>query len=115
MVKYLPLGTRFTIRELLSEADKSSTLVSSCNYTGCNFPIGDNPPNGIYTVSGEIPESGSNYAKFVYVYNNKTYQLPETGSPGIDPPLIAGGASVMTTSFYALALQRKGRWKKRKK
>lgn len=115
VVKYLPLGTRFTIRELLSEADKSSTLVSSCNYTGCNFPIGDNPPNGIYTVSGEIPESGSNYAKFVYVYNNKTYQLPETGSPGIDPPLIAGGASVMTTSFYVLALQRKGRWKKRKK
>lgn len=113
VIKYLPLGTKYVIREILSDDDKSDTFVSACDYIGCNVPQGEIPTDGIYSIDGEISEN--NITKYIYIYNNKTYQLPETGSLGIDPPLIAGSAGVMTTSFYALTLKRKGRWRKRKR
>lgn len=128
-IEHLPAGTKYKFTEVLSEEEQQNTIVSSCFATGtdnCTITeAGVSPP---IVITGQLPlsfpsaeEIQNNPAlkyqrsHYIKVYNNKTYQLPETGSPGIDPPLIAGGASVMTTSFYALALQRKGRWKKRKK
>ncbi|WP_305084840.1 fibro-slime domain-containing protein [uncultured Dubosiella sp.] len=84
--------------EAKKEADGETVKIESGNSTNSRF--------------GNIQKGNT---QTVYFKNVRSYQLPETGSPGIDPPLIAGGASVMTTSFYVLALQRKGRWKKRKK
>lgn len=114
-VMYLPVGTKYTVKEVLeSQDDREHTVVS---YRTTKDGPYENKllknEQGVYSIEGEIQENTS--ISYVHVFNTKAYQLPETGSPGINPPLIAGGASVMTTSFYALALQRKGRWKKRKK
>ena len=128
-IEHLPPGTKYTFTELLSEEDLNSTIVSSCTALGTNnCDITDSGVKPPISINGQLPESfpsaediknnpslKNQMSHYIKVYNNKTYQLPETGSLGIDPPLIAGSAGVMTTSFYALTLKRKGRWRKRKR
>ncbi|WP_297055729.1 fibro-slime domain-containing protein [uncultured Dubosiella sp.] len=117
VIKYLPLGTKYTITENV-EQENDSIKISHCQELGSACIITDSetkPINGKYIITGQIPSSGSSLSQFVKVFNHKYFELPETGSLGIDPPLIAGSAGVMTTSFYALTLKRKGRWRKRKR
>ncbi|WP_290140938.1 fibro-slime domain-containing protein [uncultured Dubosiella sp.] len=132
-IKYLPPGTKYTITEIIRKEDENEYEVytgpteSTLTHIEGEVDADEDKKYSISTIS-QYDENGKklpnpfdeknivvNETQHVYFRNSKYYQLPETGSPGIDPPLIAGGASVMTTSFYALALQRKGRWKKRKK
>lgn len=102
IIEYLPLGTPYTISEINVE---KGTVVHINGEVALD-----------YSISGKIPDKGpgtiEEYIKFL---NIRSYQLPETGSLGIDPSLIAGSAGLMTTSFYALTLKRKGRWRKRKR
>lgn len=98
-ITQLPTGARVTATE------NTSSLENTKVYTWIN--------------GQEKKENNSNSSQsdgdVIYFLNVRSYSLPETGSLGIDPPLIAGSAGVMTTSFYALTLKRKGRWRKRKR
>lgn len=102
IIKYLPIGATYTITEQVP----STT----------NVYIKNNSDEFIKksSISGTIQTHTTDSIGIIFK-NELYYQLPETGSLGIDPPLIAGSAGVMTTSFYALTLKRKGRWKKRKR
>lgn len=111
-VKYLPLGTQYTVTEILSDEDsKKHTLVSYRDASAGTYIDFNKNSIGRYAVSGIIQGQGT--ISYAHYFNKIAYQLPETGSLGIDPPFIAGSASVVTTSFYALTIQRKKRRKKK--
>lgn len=100
-ISYLPIGTTYTVSELNVD---SSTEV----YTGTS--------NGNYvlspdkTLTGTITQGGNTAT--VYFKNVRFFKLPETGGFGINPPLIASGAGLMTTSVYVIGIQKKKRRKK---
>lgn len=97
----MPIGTTYTVSELNVD---SSTEV----YTGTS--------NGNYvlspdkTLTGTITQGGNTAT--VYFKNVRFFKLPETGGFGINPPLIASGAGLMTTSVYVIGIQKKKRRKK---
>lgn len=106
IVKYLPLGTKYTVTEILEDEDAiSHTLVSHRESSVGTYTDFTKNSSGRYSISGTIQDQG--IISYVHYFNKIAYQLPETGSLGIDPPLIAGSAGVMTTSFYALTLKEK--------
>lgn len=114
----LPDGTQYRIEEIeVGENTKVYTGTVSSEYQeeqkeldGTTVKIESGDPN-----DPRFSEVKKGNTQIVYFKNVRSYQLPETGSLGIDPPLIAGSAGLMTTSFYALTLKRKGRWRKRKR
>lgn len=103
-VSYLPIGTTYTISEL--NVDPSTKVYTSTSNS--NYELNDSK-----VITGKVTQGGNTAS--AYFKNVRFFELPETGSLGISPPLMAGGASVMTTSIYAITLQRKGRWRKRKR
>lgn len=103
-VSYLPIGTTYTVSEI--KVDPSTKVYTSTSNA-------DYQLNEQNTITG-IVAAGGNVAS-VYFKNVRFFALPETGSIGINPSFIAGGASVMTTSIYVMSLQRKGRWRRKKK
>lgn len=135
-IYYLPPGTEYEITEILDKNEATgmdnnfsyhvsagATQETNLGFAEIYDPDSDQKkyvitsnglsPNDDLKKQFEPIEVGK--IKEVYFRNSRYYQLPETGSLGIDPPLIAGSAGVMTTSFYALTLKRKGRWRKRKR
>ena len=57
-----------------------------------------------------ITTTGDN--QVITFLNVRFFKLPETGGFGINPPLIASGAGLMTTSVYVIGIQKKKRRKK---
>lgn len=118
VVKYLPLRSKFIIREKLDSSERDFTYVSHCasKGTACDNDTSKEikPSNGVYEISGSIGNDGTSLSQFVKVYNNKSFALPETGGVGIDPSLIASGAGIMTTTIFSIGVNKKGRSKKKK-
>lgn len=103
-VSYLPIGTTYTISEI--NVDPTTKVYTSSSNS--NYVLNENK-----VITGTIV-SGGNTAS-VYFKNVRFFKLPETGGLGINPSILAGGASLMTTSIYIIRVNKKGRWKSKKK
>lgn len=104
VIENLPKNTQYRISEV--DVDANTKVYISHIDADYGNPDSDHSMDDFVSVD--------QYAQ-IYFKNVRFFELPETGSLGISPPLMAGGASVMTTSIYAITLQRKGRWRKRKR
>ncbi len=114
IVKYLPLDTKFTVTEILTDEDsKKHTQVSYRDTSAGSYGILEHKEDGRYSVEGTIHEKG--IISYAHFYNRIAYQLPETGGIGIEPPIMASGISVIATSGYVVILRKKGWWSKKKK
>lgn len=102
-IRGLPIGTKVEFTELLDPSEPIKVYITSTN--------------GIYPDEEDFDKSyiTSGSAEHVYFKNVRLYTLPETGSIGLNPSIIAGGASMMTTSVYLIGMNRKGRWRSKKK
>lgn len=102
IIQNIPIGAKYIITEL--DVDSNTTVYTQSNESTAGYVEDlDHQISGF--ITSELKSIQIDYK------NVRSYQLPETGSLGIDPPFIAGSASVVTTSFYALKIQRKKRRK----
>ncbi|WP_290138692.1 fibro-slime domain-containing protein [uncultured Dubosiella sp.] len=110
-ISYLPPGTHYVVEELdINGSTKVYTGSAPESYEEAKYvdaiPTVDSRNNNKYQsiAAGNVRD--------VYFKNVRFFKLPETGGFGINPPLIASGAGLMTTSVYVIGIQKKKRRKK---
>lgn len=97
-IENLPIGAKVTATEVLP----NNTNIDV--YAWLNNNIDKSEQKHSITTTGDN--------QVITFLNVRFFKLPETGGFGINPPLIASGAGLMTTSVYVIGIQKKKRRKK---